>query len=130
MIGGSISNTLKGQDIANVEVQGFVDDPAIFYAQGDVCINPCYQGTGLKIKTFEAISYDKVTMVHPHSMEGIYKPDEAPIFASAEPIQWVKFLEQVWGDPIQIEKIKQQNKIYLDRMEAFVDKEYQRFLKD
>lgn len=130
LIGGSISNTLKGQDIANVEVQGFVDDPAIFYAQGDVCINPCYQGTGLKIKTFEAISYDKVTMVHPHSMEGIYKPDEAPIFASAEPIQWVKFLEQVWGDPIQIEKIKQQNKIYLDRMEAFVDKEYQRFLKD
>lgn len=129
LIGGSICKAMPElKNYEGVEVQGFVDDPATFYVQADVCINPCYQGTGLKIKTFEAISYDKVTMVHPHSMEGIYDKDNAPLFSSDKPEEWVKFLDTIWGHPDKIQEIKDLDKDYLTRMEAFVDSEYRRFL--
>lgn len=64
-----------------VKLIGYVDSPNVLYEQGDVAINPTYQGTGLKIKTFEAISYDKVTMVHPHSMKGVFEKDKTSLFS-------------------------------------------------
>lgn len=129
LIGGSICKDMPElKNHEGVEVQGFVDDPATFYAQADVCINPCYQGTGLKIKTFEAISYDKVTMVHPHSMKGIFDKDSAPLFASDKAEEWTTFLASVWGHQDKITEIKTEDKNYLEAMEAFVDSEYRRFL--
>lgn len=129
LIGGSLCKAMPElKAYEGVEVQGYVDDPAAFYAQADVCINPCYQGTGLKIKTFEAISYDKVTMVHPHSMVGIYDKDRAPLFASDKAEDWVRFLEKIWGSTRAIEDIKKRDKEYLEAMEKFVDSEYKRFL--
>ena len=129
LIGGSICKAMPElRNYEGVDVQGFVDEPAAFYAQADVCINPCYQGTGLKIKTFEAIGYDKVTMVHPHSMEGIYDKGHAPLFASDKPEEWVRYLESLWSSQQTIEDIKKRDKEYLESMERFVDSEYRRFL--
>lgn len=130
IVGGNICKAMpKLGEVEGVVSQGYIDDPAAFYAQADVCINPCYQGTGLKIKNFEAISYDKVTMVHPHSMEGIYDMNHAPLFASDKPEEWVKFLEDVWDNPTKINEIKAHDKDYLTAMEKFVDSEYERFLR-
>lgn len=129
LIGGSICKEIKGLDgMEGVELFGFIENPADFYAKGDVVINPVYQGTGLKIKTFEAISYDKVTMVHPHSMEGVFRGGTAPLFVSEKPEEWVTFLEQTWGNADAITKVKQQNKAYLNSMNEFVTNEYKRFL--
>ena len=41
----------------NVIICGYIYDLSAFYRQGDVAINPVYLGTGIKIKTFEALSY-------------------------------------------------------------------------
>lgn len=129
IVGGSICKAMpRLGEVDGVVSQGYIDDQADFYAQADVCINPCYQGTGLKIKTFEAVSYDKVTMVHPHSMEGIYDKEHAPLFASDKPGDWVRFLETVWDNPTKINEIKARDKEYLTAMERFVDSEYERFL--
>lgn len=129
LVGGSICKVLPSLGkIDGVTAMGYIDDPAEFYAKADVAINPVYQGTGLKIKTFEAISYDKVTMVHPHSMEGIYDKDSAPLFASDKAEDWVRFLEKIWGSTRAIEDIKKRDKEYLEAMEKFVDSEYKRFL--
>ena len=116
------------KDVPGVQLLGFVDNPADFYAKADVAINPVYQGTGLKIKTFEAISYDKVTLVHPHSMAGVFKKDEAPLFASETPIKWVEMLEKMWGKNKCIENTKGKNKAYLKDMNEFIEAEYKRFL--
>lgn len=130
IVGGSICKAMPELgDEEGVVSQCYIEDPVAFYAQADVCINPCYQGTGLKIKTFEAISYDKVTIVHPHSMEGIYDKEHAPLFASDKPEEWVKFLESVWDNPTKIDELKAHDKEYLTAMEKFVDSEYERFLR-
>ena len=96
---------------------------------GDVAINPTYQGTGLKIKTFEAIANDKVTMVHPHSMLGVYKKELAPLFASNNPEEWVAYLDSIWEHPEKIQQIKKHNRSYLEDMNNFIINEYKRFLE-
>lgn len=129
IIGGSICKVLK--DVKNescVELFGYVDDPSYFYAQADVAINPVYQGTGLKIKTFEAISYDKITLVHPHSMAGVFQKDTAPLFASENPQEWVTYLYKIWNDKELMIALKKQNHTYIENMNKFIVNEYKRFL--
>ena len=98
--------------------------------KGDVAINPCQVGTGLKIKTFEAVSYGKVTMVHPHSIIGIFRKDHAPVFASNVPKDWIDYLRKVWGEKDFIAFIKDGNKNYIESMNAFVENEYHTWLDD
>lgn len=130
LIGGSICKVIKDlEDVSGVQLLGFVDNPADFYAKADVAINPVYQGTGLKIKTFEAISYDKVTLVHPHSMAGVFQKETAPLFALKKAYQWVECLENIWKSKELILKIKKRNQMYLDSMNEFVVSEYKRFLE-
>lgn len=129
LIGGAICGKIKElASTEGVKLLGFIDDLADFYSQGDVFINPVYQGTGLKIKTFESISYDKVTIVHPHSMEGVFHKEEAPLFASSKPEEWLAFFVRIWNNPHLIVDIKAQDKAYLATMNEFITNEYKRFL--
>lgn len=130
-IGGGICNVIRHlQNKPNIELMGYVDDARSFYESADVVINPTYQGTGLKIKTFEGISYDKVVIAHPHSLIGIFAPNNAPVFASEKADEWVSFLERIWRNTSDIDKIttiKKQNEQYLKSMSQFVEAEYRKF---
>ena len=87
--------------------------------------------TGLKIKTFEAISYDKVTMVHPHSMKGVFEKDKTSLFFSDKPQDWIDFLVKLWRTKeILITDMKKSNGDYMRRMNEFIVNEYIRFLND
>lgn len=99
-IGGSLCKAIQNSfPHPNIDLIGYVDNAADLYELGDIAINPTYQGTGLKIKTFESIAYNKITMVHPHSMNGIFDKGNAPLFASDKPSEWVDFLHKVWDNP-------------------------------
>lgn len=138
IVGGAICSRLghkekeqwvNNPDIPNeVSLYGYVDKPVDFYALADVAINPVYQGTGLKIKTFEAVSYDKVTMVHPHSMKGVFDKANAPLFASDKVEEWVNFLKQVWSKTEFIPLWKVRNKEYMEKLNNYVISEYKRFI--
>ena len=87
-VGGSLCKAIQNSfSHPNIDLIGFVDNAADLYELGDIAINPVYQGTGLKIKTFESIAYNKITMVHPHSMNGIFDKGNAPLFASDKPFE-------------------------------------------
>lgn len=127
-IGGAICKTIKKyENNPNVELVGFVDEAGSFYDSADVVINPTFEGTGLKIKTFESIAYDKVTMAHPHSAVGIFNPESAPIFVSSDAKEWADYLDSIWSNPEFIEEIKRRNDNYMKEMMTFVEKEYERF---
>lgn len=129
LIGGSICSRIKdlGQ-IDGVELEGYVDDTAAFYARADVAVNPVYQGTGLKIKTFEAVSYDKITLVHPHSARGIFCPGSAPVKICASPADWLSAFDEVWSGRFDFSGSKEQNGEYINALSQFVRSEYLRFL--
>lgn len=128
MIGGSICKALDIEQLPpHVKLLGIVDDPLDFFKTADVSINPTYQGTGLKIKTFESVAYGKIVMTHPHSMIGIYNSAESPVFASTNAKEWVDELAKCWGESGYIEKCKQKNKNYIDEMNSFVEMQYVSF---
>lgn len=131
LIGGAICsklNDLKG--VEGVTLVGLVDSPDDFYSRADIAINPVYQGTGLKIKTFESVSYSKCTIVHPHSSRGIFKPENAPVIVCESADEWVKALDSIWQVPGALEQIKAADREYIEEMSGFVRSEYLRFLKN
>lgn len=75
------------------------------------------------------MAYDKVTMVHPHSINGIFDKDKAPIFSSDQPSEWLAFLRKIWGDHSNISVIKRENHNYISRMNDFIKSQFEEFLK-
>jgi hypothetical protein len=62
VVAGAISSYISNYDNINVHPMGFVEDPDEFYNEVDVIVAPMVDGTGLKIKTIEAIEYGKPFM--------------------------------------------------------------------
>ena len=54
-----------------VEVHGVVADLGHAYAAADICINPVRFGSGLKIKTVEALAYGRPLLTTAHGMRGL-----------------------------------------------------------
>lgn len=129
IIGGSICKQLSNHTgNPNIKLLGFVKDASDLYKLGDVAINPTFQGTGMKIKTFEAIAHNKITMVHPHSLSGIYHKEEAPLFASDKASEWVAFLKKVWQCPEFSIKIRENNAKYIHSLNEYVKSQFVEFL--
>lgn len=130
-IAGSISDVMtEYKNVDGIKILGRVNDPAAFFLEGDIAINPCQQGTGLKIKTFESLSYDKITMVHPHSLIGVFQKDKAPIFASTSPKEWLEYIKKVWEEEGFIEKKKIEIQNYMNEMNNFIKDQYRKFLNE
>lgn len=129
IIGGSICTVMSHlSSCSNIDLLGYVNDVADFYNMGDVAINPTYQGTGLKIKTFESVAYNKITLVHPHSISGMYKEELSPLFASEEPEQWVEYLKKVWKYDDFTNLLRKKNELYINSMNQFVMSQFNLFL--
>lgn len=130
IIGGGICQAIytKYQNSPYIKFYGYVENVNDFFMQGDVAINPTYQGTGLKIKTFESLSYDKATIVHPHSAIGIFRKDNSPLFVSDKAEGWVNALKYIWEKSENIQKIKEKNRQYIKDMNTYIYKQYKEFI--
>ena len=60
-------------------------------------------------------------------MAGVFRKEDAPLFASDKPEDWVVYLKKIWGHTDAINVIKQKNKAYLQAMNEFIIGEYNRF---
>jgi len=127
-IGGSVCEQIPHSKYPNVELQGYVDSLEAFYSQGNIVINPVYQGTGMKIKTFESLSFGKTTIVHPHSTNGIYKKESAPIFSYANPDEWVQTLNEMLNPKYDHSKIRESDRLYIQDMYDHIENQYKLFL--
>lgn len=72
IIGGSICSYLKNKKKhPNIQLLGIVDKIEEFYSLGAIVINPMPSGTGLKIKSIEALSYSKYLVTTASGAEGL-----------------------------------------------------------
>jgi hypothetical protein len=67
---GSVGRILSGAE-TGVAVLGRVDDIDDAYASARVAINPAVAGTGVKVKTLEAIAHLRPIVVWPSGIEGV-----------------------------------------------------------
>ena len=75
-----------------VELAGWVKSLAAEYAAADVVINPTVAGTGLKIKTVEALCHGNAVVAWPNGVDGLASADPAA-FVVAD--TWIAFGEAV-----------------------------------
>lgn len=80
---GNIYRAFPGQRFANVKFLGHKEDLQEEYAEAAVVINPAWIGTGLKIKTIEALARGKPLVTTAKGIEGL-PPEAAQSVAVAE----------------------------------------------
>jgi len=69
---GPVCKHIPKELVSNgVDLAGVVDDLSLEYRRADIVVNPVVAGTGLKIKTIEAMSYGKPIVSTPNGIEGI-----------------------------------------------------------
>ena len=69
-VAGSVTNNISSCT-SNIELIGWVDDLKTFYQQCRLIINPCETGSGLKIKTIEAVSFGIPVVSTPCGAAGV-----------------------------------------------------------
>lgn len=62
------------QNKPRVDVQGFVEDVNELYSNADIMVLPIFSGSGMKVKTAEALKYGKYIIASDEALEG-YKID-------------------------------------------------------
>ena len=112
----------------NVVLQGYISDIFQFYSQADICINPTFRGTGLKIKTFEALSYGKILIAHSHSITGIYAKEKAPIFLADTKDEYLKQFTYLFDNMNYWEKLKQDSIVYMQQFQDHVKLQFEKSL--
>lgn len=70
-LAGPVSDTPEARGIQGAVRHGFVSSPEDFYDSVDVILNPHLGGTGLKIKSVEALAYGKPLIATTWAMIGI-----------------------------------------------------------
>lgn len=70
-VAGAIFEDIQAENFDNVIFLGRVDDLSEFYDQCSIIINPCLTGTGLKIKSVEALAHGKPLVSTPEGAEGL-----------------------------------------------------------
>ncbi len=75
-----------------VKVLGLVDDLPAAYAQARVVINPAIAGTGLKVKTIEALCHFRPVVVWPSGIDGMDPELQALCQVASD---WYQFARQV-----------------------------------
>ena len=130
LIGGGICKRPeiqnKGEDI---ELLGKINDLQNFYSKGDIFINPVFEGTGLKIKNIEALSYGKIVICHPHNIEGIFQQNKAPILIAKDSEEYATQFRKIFGSTKTISELKNKVEFYIKDYNKIVQSRFEEALR-
>jgi SAM-dependent methyltransferase len=123
LVAGRVAELARTDD-PQVEWLGVVPDTTALYRRARVAINPCAAGTGLKVKTVEALSRLRPVVAWPNGIDGL-EPGLAARCLRAE--DWFTFARQVvhvltagrdrWfdaGDEAVIRRALSSDRVYRD----------------
>ena len=131
IVAGNICKKLKNNLLSmNLILLGRINNIDEFYSKGDIIINPSKKGSGLKIKSIEALAYNKVLISHPHAVEGLYNSHNVPIMLASTTKEYAKTILDLFDNPSKIQKIKEDVKIYMDKYNEFVKGEIRMALEE
>src|ERR1035437_5259678 len=125
LIGGSICKVINrslGDD--SIELIGEIKDSIDFYSLGDIFINPTLSGTGLKLKSFEAMAYGKVVISHPHNTSGIYNKEQAPIIVAQSLDDYVENINFLFSHKEKIIELKNESIKYIKELNSIVKERF------
>ena len=74
---GKVGDMCKVED-QSVRYSGWINDLDDVYREASIVINPTVAGTGLKIKSVQALAHGKPLVAWPHGVEGLEYEGTAP----------------------------------------------------
>lgn len=77
----------------SIFIHGFVENITSFYRDADICINPVFFGTGLKIKSVEAIGHSRPLITTNVGIDGITPYPEHACLVANTVNEWVTALK-------------------------------------
>ncbi|MDW3211694.1 MAG: glycosyltransferase [Reichenbachiella sp.] len=80
IVAGSITKHIIPKE--EIEYIPYVENIQELYDRADLIINPTSFGTGLKIKSIEALKYNKLVVAHRHAFLGVEQVEQAVSLAS------------------------------------------------
>lgn len=81
----------------NVHYFGRYDQPEHVYSKADICINPMLYGTGLKIKTLEALSLGKRVISTREGAAGLMRFSGKGLHCTDSASKWIQLLTRYLG---------------------------------
>lgn len=88
---GGVGDALP-RETSNAEALGILDNVDTEYNEACVIVNPVELGTGLKIKTVEALTHSKALVTTPRGVEGMFFENDAPCCIADD---WKSFSDAV-----------------------------------
>lgn len=99
VFGGVCENFVPAE---GVRLLGTVEKPAEVYARAAVVINPMQTGTGLKIKSLEALASGAVLVGSEVALAGLEAADGMGAFRAGSACEWVARLEELLTQPSRV----------------------------
>lgn len=103
---GKVCNHVRTRD-ASVEMLGFVQDLSLEYQRASVVVNPCGVGTGLKIKTVEALAWGKPHVGWPASADGLRELGPLPYVVATDAVEFADAVTELLSDPMRAASLSQ-----------------------
>lgn len=126
LLGGGICGCFRQEELdKHVVLMGRYENPSDFYALGDICINPVYEGSGLKIKTIEAMAHGKLTIVDPHSAIGLYLSHRVPLYRANTAEDYVNTVFSYITNKDKLNLLKGNCKQYCEMYNSYIYKQFQ-----
>lgn len=125
LIGGGICSCYKQEELTRgIVLMGKYANPSDFYKNGNICINPVFNGSGLKIKTFEALAHGKALIVNPHSALGVYSPNNIPLYRASTPQQYVDNIFRYLDNEILLIEQRNACEQYINKLNNYILRQY------
>ena len=94
-------------DADGIERLGFIPDVRSAYRQAHVVINPVRQGTGLNIKSIEALGYGMPLVSSTAGARGLDAASKEALLVADSPSDVVAAIERLYHDPSLAERLSQ-----------------------
>lgn len=82
----------------DVTALGFVEDLVDVYRMADIVVNPVRSGTGLNIKSIEALGYGKPLLTTPSGCRGIESGLGSAFLCAESTTDFVECVRRIWSD--------------------------------
>ncbi|MFA5927640.1 MAG: glycosyltransferase [Patescibacteria group bacterium] len=99
-------------DDQSIEVVGWVKNLSVEYARAAIVVNPTFAGTGLKIKSVEALAFGKPLIAWPSGVEGFPSADTEPYLVCNSWTDFSLFIKQLQSSKKERGKRERQARQY------------------
>ena len=110
---GSVCNSIP--DHPKIMKMGIVENLSTAYREADIFLNPMQWGTGLKIKTLEALSYGRLVISTPCGLEGIENAEGEGCRMEKTVEGWIRSIREIMEGKKDYTKASQSNIDYTRR---------------